>query len=269
MLNESNENDKLSSRNDTKSVRQEKFKRFLGVGLMISFEIVLPLILYYILRKYIPEIWALIISGVPPFSAVIFGIIRNRRVDVLGLLIILTTIVGAILAIVKNDARIHLLRETTITGTVGLTFLVTLIPIKVGSFRMRPLTFYFGRDMDTGGSFGHLSSGSTLTGLTEDEPIPERWDRYWNSYSLFRRGFIVLTAVWGLGLLAEVPIRVFIVLKSTSTEKAFLLSNIITYTWLGLLILFNIVYTKIWKKQGQRAEAAAAAAAVATQTPDI
>jgi len=260
MSNGPDENEKPRSTQDIKSIRQNKLKTFMRTGLMIFFEIGLPIALYYILKNYIKEIWALFISSTPPLIIVVCGIIRNRRIDILGVMLILSNVVSAIVASVRNDARLHLLRESAVTGTTGLAFVITLIPIKIGSFRMRPIVFYFARDMATGGTFGYASSRNQLPGLTEDEPIAERWDRYWNSYSMFRRGFIVLTAVWGFGLLSEVPIRAIVVFKSKSVEQAFLLTNVISYSWLGLLILFNIFYARRMQKNGEKAAAAAAAA---------
>jgi hypothetical protein len=258
-------NENSQSTSQTQNAKQKKnFKALIGTGLMIFFDVVLPIVLYYILKKYMREIWALVISGVPPFIVFLYGIARNRRVDILGVIIILSFIVSAIMAVLRDDPRLYLLRESVITATVSLVFLITLIPIKIGSFQMRPLVFYFAKDMATGGTFGHYSDSNILPGLTEDEPIAERFDRYWNSYPMFRHGFMVLTAVWGFGLLLEVPMRVIIVFKAKSTEQSFLLSNIVTYSWLSLLIAFNIYYSGRMKKKGEKRMAAAAVAA-ATQ----
>ncbi|RIA86666.1 hypothetical protein C1645_676081, partial [Glomus cerebriforme] len=193
---------------------------------MLFFEIGLPLALYFILKNFMSEVNALIISGVPPFLVVIYGLIRKRRVDILGILIILSFIVGAIVAALKSDPRIYLLRESTITGTIGLAFLITLIPIKIGSFQLKPMVFYFAKDMATGGSFSYSTTKSELPGLTDDEPVSERWDRYWVSYPTFRHGFIVMTVFWGVGLIAEVPIRVIIVYRMP-IDRAIYLSNIV------------------------------------------
>src|SRR5437016_10687954 len=78
-----------------------------SIMLMILFDIVLPIVLYFVLKNHIQEIWALIISGVPPFIIVVYGFIRNRRVDVLGLIIVVSFIVGAIVASLKDDPRLY------------------------------------------------------------------------------------------------------------------------------------------------------------------
>ncbi|CAG8815846.1 15981_t:CDS:2, partial [Dentiscutata erythropus] len=59
-----------------------------------------------------------------------------------------------------------------------------------------------------------------LKGLTEDEPIPDHWERYWRTYAVFRWTFIILTAIWGFGLLFEIPFRVLIIYKTRTTNDA-------------------------------------------------
>ncbi|CAG8581516.1 17505_t:CDS:1 [Acaulospora morrowiae] len=227
-----------------------RIKTFIAVGSMIFVEVILPIILYFILEKYLPVIWALVISGVPPLIVVIVGLIRHRRVDVLGVLIVFSFIVGAIVAGVQGDPRLYLLRESFITGVIGFVFLITLIPIKVGSFRMRPMVFYFSKDMATGGTFG--SGGGHLQPITEDESIEARWERYWDSYPKFRQGFIVMTAVWGFGLLIEVVFRVIIIFRAPTIDQAVYIASIATYSWIALLVLFTIVYSRWMARMGQK-----------------
>lgn len=255
MSNRSDENGQSTSQ--TQKTKQGQYRIYLNIGLMIFFDAVLPIILYFVLKKYIRETYALIISSIPPFFVAVFGFVRRRRADVLGIILVFSFVISAIVVALRDDPRIHLLRRSAVTGIIGVIFLITLIPIKIGSFRVRPLVFYFAKDMATGGAFGNSSSSSELTGLTEDEPVDERWDRYWNSYPLFRHGFIVMTAVWGIGLLSEVPVRVIVVYKVTPFEKAYFASQVITYVWMGSLALFNILYVRRMKKRGVRAADAA------------
>ncbi|PKK58102.1 hypothetical protein RhiirC2_346914, partial [Rhizophagus irregularis] len=113
--------------------KKEKLIILFRIILMLFFDIVLPLVLYYVLKNYMLEVWALTISGVPPFLVVIYGLITKRRIDILGALIIMGFIVTGIVASLKRDARIQLLRESAVTGTIGLVFLISLLPIKIGS----------------------------------------------------------------------------------------------------------------------------------------
>ncbi|CAG8645635.1 11422_t:CDS:1 [Dentiscutata erythropus] len=235
------------------SYQQDKRKLLLFFLFMLFVDVGLPLILYAILSKYIPTIWALIISGIPPIISVILNFIHRKQINAIGLLSLAGFIAGSILAIYQDDPKLYLLRDSFITGVIGLVFVITLIPIKVGSFEMRPLIYYNSKNLGLG----------DLKGLTEDEPIPDRWERYWRSYALFRRTFIVLTAVWGFGLILEVPARVIIIYNTSTVDAAVYIANIFVYTWLGCLILFNIIYSGYMKKLGKKREEEAEAVVAA------
>ncbi|GES99357.1 DUF3159 domain-containing protein [Rhizophagus clarus] len=174
-------------------------------------------------------------------------IISKRRIDILGAIIIISFIVSDIVSTLKNDTRIYLLRESTITGTIGLTFLLTLIPIKYGTFQMRPIIYYFAKDMQIGGSFGYTPTQRRNSGLSE--VTTQRWELYWEKYAVFRRGFYFLTILWGVSLLLEVLARAIIVFKAPTTDSAVMWTNIVTYSWLGVLILINVLYSKRFKKR--------------------
>ncbi|CAG8784902.1 3146_t:CDS:1 [Cetraspora pellucida] len=235
----------------TNSTQKNKRNMLLFFLLMIFVDIGLPILLYYILSKYIPVIWALVISGIPPIVSVILNFIIRKQVNAIGILSIVGFIAGTILSVLQDDPKLYLLRESFITGAVSLVFIVSLIPIKIGSFQMRPLLYYNSKNLGL----------ADLKGLTEDEPIPERFERYWRSYALFRRVFIVMTAVWGFGLLLEVPARILIIYNTKTVDEAVYIGNIVIYSWISCLILFNIIYSGWMKKLGKKREAEAAATA--------
>nr|CAG8521497.1 1378_t:CDS:1 [Entrophospora candida]CAG8603860.1 10897_t:CDS:1 [Entrophospora candida] len=239
----------LSPTQKTKSTRQKIFKNVLSLGLLVFIDIILPIILFTIFKHFVPEIWAVVISGVPPFLLVITNFIINRRIDILGMLILVSFIVSAIVSQFRGDPKLFLLQKSAVTASIGVLFLISLIPFKIGSFKMRPLTFYFAKDAASGGFFGHSGPGTKLSGLTEDEPMDDRWERFWNSYSMFRRGLIVITAGWGVGLLCEIPIRVLIIYKVDAIEQDILYTNIVTYTLSSVLILATVLYSASLKKK--------------------
>ncbi|CAG8489457.1 20315_t:CDS:1 [Cetraspora pellucida] len=225
--------------------------KILRLVVTLVFDIGLPLLLYSILSRRIPIILALIISSIPPTIYIIINFILHKQVDHIGILIIIGYIVGTILSLVKDDPRLLLLRESFVTGVMGLTFVISLIPIKVGSFEMRPLTYRSAKQLEL----------IDLEGLTEDEPIPERWERHWKSYPRFRQIFIVMTAVFGFGLLFEVPARVFIIYSMPTIDDAVYLASIIFPCWLGCLILFSTIYLRYMFKKGYVIKDAAEVAA--------
>ena len=101
------------------------------------------------------------------------------------------------------------------------------------------------------GIFAFSSSKINLSGLTEDEPTEERWDRHWASYQYFRCGFIIMTVIWGFGLIYQIPIRVIIIYK-LSIDQAFLFVNILEYFSAIIMGLLTPICAWWMKKQSNK-----------------
>ncbi|CAB5396535.1 unnamed protein product [Rhizophagus irregularis] len=91
---------------------------------------------------------------------------------------------------------------------------------------MRPFAFHLLKEMATGGTLGYSSSKVNLQGLTEDEPIDVRWDRYWASYQYFRR--------------------------VSSVEKSFLYINVLQYIWMFMIAILTLICAWWMKRQGDK-----------------
>ncbi|RGB35067.1 hypothetical protein C1646_614630, partial [Rhizophagus diaphanus] len=174
---------------------------------MIFIEFSLPIALYYILRMFIHEVVAFLISGALPSIAITYGLIRRRRVDILGILVSNCLNFGALISLFYGNPNIQLLEKFMTMSLLPfhIVAMISLIPIKIGTFKLRPLLFYIFKDLTTGGAFAYLSP----------KMIDESWDRYWVSYQYFRRGFIYMTVIWGFGLLSEILVRVMIIYNLT------------------------------------------------------
>lgn len=224
---------------------KDKLKIILRVGLMIFIEFALPIALYYILSIFIHGVKPFLISGAVPSIAIIYGLIRRRRADIIGSLVSNCLTFGALISLFYGNPKIQLL-EKFMNMTLlpfHIIAMISLIPIKIGTFKLRPLLFYIFKDLTTGGAFSYLSP----------KLIDESWDRYWVSFQYFRRGFIFMTVIWGFGLLSEILVRVMIIYNLTpvkmSPEKALAMSNIIHYIWLAKFTLLTLYLVRRMKKQ--------------------
>jgi len=74
----------------------------------------------------------------------------------------------------------------------------------------------------------------------------------------FRHAFRVTTVVWGIAYLAEAVARVLIV-ESTSTGTALVLSKAMPYAVAGMLAIWNVAYARRSHRAGERLGAAARA----------
>lgn len=76
----------------------------------------------------------------------------------------------------------------------------------------------------------------------------------------FRRTWRTITAVWGVGFVLEVALRVVIV-YSASTGTALAISKVTPFVWAGVFSAWTAAYTTYLKKKGERT------ATVTAETP--
>jgi hypothetical protein len=200
------------------------------------FDIAGPLVAYNVLRSAgFSSVTALILSGVFPAAGVTIGIIQHRRVDALGVLVLAGIAVGAVLGLVSHNARLVLDEGSVATAVFGLICLGSLATPKPLIYRLA--VEFMGPD---------TAKGQEFTGL---------WQ-----YAGFRHAFRVVTAVWGIGYLAEAVARVVIV-QNTSTGTALAISKVLPFAVAGVLSAWTVGYGRYQKRKGEQLAAAAAAAA--------
>src|SRR5215469_7124940 len=161
------------------------------------FDIAAPLATYYLLRSAgLTAVEALLISGVFPALGVGMSALRNRRLDVIGALVLAGIAVGTVLGLVFNSPRLLLVEGSVPTGIFGVACL--------GSLRARrPLMFSFAVEFNG----PDTAKGREMT-------------RLWQ-YEGFRRIFRIITAVWGVGFLLEAALLVIMIYNpSTGTDLA-------------------------------------------------
>ncbi len=152
---------------------------------------VCPFVAYVVLRKYatgVSEIMALAIGAIFPAAKGIFDVLRRKHVDIIGAIVLIGIVVSIVSLLVSASARLFLIRESFVTGALGLVALTSFA-------WKRPLLFYVGRQFSTG----------------NDPAAAARFNALWE-YPEARRVFRLLTAVWAFGWLAEFSLRIVMVL---------------------------------------------------------
>jgi hypothetical protein len=208
--------------------------RMWSVAKIAIFDIAGPLVAYQILHSEgLSSVSALVLSGVLPGVAVLSGLIRHRRLDAVGLLVLAGIAVGTVLGLVSGNARLVLIEGSVPTAVFGLMCL--------GSLRSRrPLIFRF-----------------ALEFMGADTPRGREFDGLWQ-YPGFRHVFWLFTVVWGVTYLAEAAARVVIV-ETTSTGTALAISKVMPYAVAGLLTGWMVLYGRRARRQGERLAVQAAA----------
>lgn len=211
-------------------------KRLRSVTMIAVFDVAGPLVAYNVLRSAgFSSVSALVLSGVFPAVGVTIGIIQHRRVDALGVLVLAGIAAGAVIGLVSHNARLVLDEGSVPTAVFGLICLGSLGTPEPLMYRLA--VEFIGPDTPKGQEF---------TGL---------WQ-----YAEFRRVFRVITAVWGIGFLAEAVARVVIV-QNTSTGTALAISKVLPYAVAAVLMAWTFGYGQYQKRKGERLAATAAAAA--------
>ena len=211
---------------------------------IVIFDIAGPLVTYQLLRSAgLSSVSALVLSGVFPALGVVAGLVRHRRVDVLGILVLAGIAVGTILGLLSGNARLVLLEGSVPTAMLGLFCLASL-------WSSRPLIYRF-----------------ALEFMGADTPKGRDFAALWR-YPGFRHVFRLFTVVWGVTYLAEAVARVVIV-ETTSTATALTVSKVMPYAVAAALVGWMIAYGRRARRRGEQLAAAEEAAEEAPATPQV
>jgi len=155
---------------------------------------------------------------------VAISVIKHRRLDVVGALVLAGILAGTVLGLISHSTRLVLMEGSVPTVIFGVGCLGSL-------WTRRPLMYGFALEFigpDT-------AKGREMTSL---------WQ-----YEDFRHVFRVITVVWGVGFLLEAALRVAIV-YNTSTGTALSFSKVMPYIWVGVFVAWTVAYGRY---RGRRA----------------
>jgi hypothetical protein len=193
-----------------------------------------PLVAYGVLRLAgIGALAALMISGVLPALGIAVGARADRRLDVIGVVVLAGLVVGTALGLTSHNARLYLLEASVPSVVFALACLFSL--------RLRqPLIFRLALE---------LIGRDTRRG----RDVAGAW-----RYPGFRRAFAVITASWGAAYLLEAAVRVVIV-ETTSTGIALVCSKLVPYLFALTLSAWTLLYGEHEKAKAERLAASTAA----------
>jgi len=207
-----------------------------AVEALVNF--ILPFVIYSYAEGRLGDVRALLASSVPPILWSLVEFARHRRLDALSVLVVSGIALSLLAMIGGGGVRFLQLREKLVTGIIGLVF--------VGSALIRkPLIYELAR--------------ATMRRKSEDEA--QEFEAL-QVHAGFRRTMMVMTLVWGFGLLIDVAVSV--VLVSVLSIREYLIVNpILGYGTMGALSLWSFLYGQRAKRRGEARRAAAALAEAA------
>jgi hypothetical protein len=206
--------------------------RMRQIGMILAFDLVGPLLAFSLLRSGgMSTVSALIISGIFPALGIAIGALVDRRLDIIGVVVLAGLVVGTVLGLISHNARLYLLEGAVPSLVFALACLVSLRASK-------PLIYRFAVEL-----------------IGPDTPKGRDVIGAWR-YPGFRRAFRVITAAWGVAYLIEVAGRL-VVVEITSTEIALLVSKLVPYACAVILSLWTLGYGEHEKKKAEQLAAAA------------
>lgn len=185
----------------------------------LTFDIVGTMGVYYLLVPHFgpTSIWPILGASLVPVISNVFNFVRRHSFDVVGIIVLVGLLAGVVPAIFTGSQRLLLVRESFITGLLGVILLVSAL-------LHRPLAYYVIREF-----------------LTANEALPhERWDVLWKSW-YFRHTIRAMTIGWGALLLGEFVLRAFMALRM---NVAFVLGA--APLFITILLLLAGLATAFW-----------------------
>ena len=174
---------------------------------------VLPWGVYVWLSHSMSSLAALTIATLIPLADTALHLIKHRKLDAFGGLMLFTFLLTIALVLMGGSEKILLVRESLVTASVGVIFLVSLL------FR-RPFMFYL------------------AVRFISNPEFASNWQ-----YAYFRYVMRLMTLVWGLALTLEAAVRVYLVFQ-LSTAQYLAVSNLVLYGFIGAAVLWTVLYRR-------------------------
>lgn len=188
-------------------------------------EVGLPVLAYYGLHAAgFSDYRALLAATLVAGLRVAFVAVRNRRLDGFAAFLMVVFAVGLGLSFVTGDARFLLAKDSIGTAVAGLIFLGTCV---VG----RPMTFY---------------AAQRFAATTADKRA--WWNTRWQTTPAFRRGFRLMSVVWGVGLLVEAAVRIPLIYV-LPIDIMVGLSTVLQIAALTLIMMWNLWYGRRMRRR--------------------
>ncbi|MFM0739830.1 hypothetical protein PQQ51_21535 [Paraburkholderia xenovorans] len=198
-----------------------------GFVLELAVNFLLPWLAYRFTLPHLGETGALIASAVPPIVWSLIELARFRRVDALSMMVLAGIVLSVAAMALGGSPRMLLLRESLVSGAVGVVFLLSL-PMR------RPLIFYLAR----------------ATVAREMEGGGARFEKLWQERPALVSSMRLMTLVWGVGLTGETVLRAWMAL-TWPIERFLVVSPFIGYGIYGALTLWTLWYRKTMRGRAE------------------
>jgi hypothetical protein len=214
-----------------------RFVRTSGATILVEalVNFILPFAIYNYAEAPLGPVRALLASSAPPILWSLVEFARHRRIDALSMLVLGGILLSLLAMLGGGGVKFLQLREKLVTGLIGLVFLGSALI-------RRPLIYELAR--------------ATMMRRSKDEAADFAALQV---HAGFRRTMMVMTLVWGFGLIADVAVGVALV-ETISIREYLIVNPILGYGTMGALGLWTFWYGRRQRRRGEARRAAEAAA---------
>jgi hypothetical protein len=193
--------------------------------LTVVFEVVVPMALFYGLRAAgVSQWWALMAGVLVAAPYVLYTVVRNRKIDLIGLVTLSVMVLSVVLGLLSDDPRTLVIREGWTAALGGLFGAWMLVTVFVG----KP---------------AQLTLGRTIAEVKRGAEGAEAWAARWDTDARFRRGLRINTAAWGGVLLAGAVLHIVLV-YTLPIDLIALVTNVAWFGALAVLIAWHVWYLR-------------------------
>jgi hypothetical protein len=185
----------------------------------VGINIAAPFLIYTAAKSSLGDVQALMAASAPPLVWSIVEFARRRRIDALSVLVLAGILMSLIAFLGGGGAKFLQLREQLVIGLIGLVFL--------GSAAIRrPLIYQLARARVRRRSAAEAEAFEAL-----------------KDSAAFKRAMMVMTLVWGVGMVAECALCVALVF-TLSIAQYLVVSPIVGYGALAGFTAWTFWYAR-------------------------
>jgi len=189
------------------------------VATEISVNLIAPVVVFDLVHGRWGDVPALLASSVPPLVWSLIGLVRRGRIDALSIMVLAGIALSLLAMAGGGSAQFLQLREKLVTALIALAFL--------GSAAIgRPL-------------IGPLARATVAR---ESAEALARFETRRHEGPL-RRMIMVMTLVWGFGLLADFAVSVLLI-ECLSVADYLVVGPVVGYGTMGGLTVWTVVYRR-------------------------
>ncbi|KAL0085129.1 hypothetical protein J3Q64DRAFT_1745744 [Phycomyces blakesleeanus] len=216
----------------------------LNLFIALLWDIGLPILLYHLLRPIIGQVLAMVVASSPPLVSVLTRMAKERRLDLLGLVAGISFLITGIVSIAEPSEQVATICESITPLMVGLFCLLSLVPIRFGSFEVRPLVYQIASQIMPRQEADEVlqAHDDQRLGNTKPKTKAQKMDWLYTHAARFRTDMRIMTGAWGMMLVIGFVVKVIVVETGSDIGHA----QLAGYLIFGLITICMSCFTWIY-----------------------